>query len=162
MRKKKKLKGKKIEDMSIEELEQVRKDRFREAIADGTLSRIHFVVNEFGCRVEEHGEVKFKWNQGDITICCDYHDRMTVHVGDKLVCNKDGSVPAGGKPGPEEFIIPGDWINKILVHTDRAVVRHQAEQHSEEQRRKQELLDKLRSEREGTERRRREPGHEER
>jgi hypothetical protein len=95
-----------IEEMNIEELRQLQRDRYLEASGNGTIAMLWTVVTELGdVKTGSHGNV-YTYKVGDIFIyATQVMSYLTVSVGDKKVLSSgDGS---------QKFIIPGPWIETV-------------------------------------------------
>ena len=95
-----------IDKMSNDQLKALRKQRYQEAIDNGTIGRIGMVCRYLGQKVPAKYGPKYLWDCGKINVYVDdYGHYMTASVDGKTILSTHSC---------DQFIIPGPAIDKIL------------------------------------------------
>lgn len=115
------------EDMTNEELKQLRQERYHAACQNGTFAKLGLIARQLGHDPasrdadgnpipyrSSHGP-KYVWRRNNIKIYVDdYGHYMTVHMGDREMASTHQC---------SQFIIPGDWIAEALSVYEVAVAK---------------------------------------
>lgn len=108
---------KNLEDMTVEELKELKKRRYELAENRGLLVNIDFIARTLGTRLANK---KYEFYRDDIYVFVDdYGGYMQVEIGGpygKIVCSTHEA---------DRLFTPGKWTDKILCLLEEATLKRQ-------------------------------------
>lgn len=124
-----------VKDMSIDELEKLKQQRYQAAMDNGTLAMIGTVARELGHPQQVQYGPKWLWSADGISIYIDGYGRyLTVCSDNKKVCSTHRA---------EEFIVPGAWIDRVASYFPEALKNREEKEQSLSDHKHKLLLEQL-------------------